>query len=105
MYKPLFNKVLVEIQESVEDKYGKSGDDNLGGKAYREGKLIATGSYFATKDYPVRADEIVPEIEAMLGKTVMWHEGHEAGTVFEEDGKLYALIYWFDIAGVKSSDE
>lgn len=100
MFKPLFNKVLVEINDE-EAKWGSGNDDSIAGVSYREGKLVGTGQYFSTKDYPVNPDEIVPIIESMMGKTIMWHEGHEAGTVFEEDDKKYALIYWFDICGVK----
>lgn len=99
MFKPKFNSVLVEINDE-EAKWGGS-DDSMLGASYREGKVIATGDYFSTKDYPVRPEDIVPLIEAMLGKTIMWSEGHEAGTVFEEDGKKYGLIYWWDIRGVK----
>jgi hypothetical protein len=40
-------------------------------------------------------------IEELKGKYIMWHEGHEAGTVFEHDNKKYALIFWWDIIGVK----
>lgn len=100
MYKPLFNKVLVEVNDQ-DAKWGSGNNDNIGGEVYREGKLIETGQYFATADYPVRPEEVVPLVESLLGKTIMWHEGHEAGTVFEENGKKYALIYWWDVIGVK----
>jgi hypothetical protein len=101
MYKPLFNKVLVEIQESPEDKYGKT-DDNLGGKAYREGKVLDVGPCCSTADYPLTGADLLEALSSIKNdSTVMWHEGHEAGTVFEENGKQYAFVYWWDLCGLK----
>lgn len=101
MYKPKFNHVLVEIVESLEAKYNKnSGNENMGGEVYREGKVIEIGLMMPTRDYPG-----IPSTESfndtVINEQVMWNEGHEAGTVHEHDGKKYALIYWWDIIGVK----
>jgi len=100
MFKPLFNKVLVEIDDK-DAQWGKSSDSNLGGEVYREGKILAVGQYIPTSEYPVINDIVDIFLMESVGKQIMWHEGHEAGTVFEENGKKYALIYWFDIIGVK----
>lgn len=106
MYKPLFNKVLVEIDDQ-DAKWGSGNNENLGGEAYREGKLIESnvtfpfvyGDLLLPDD--LDPEEVINELHSLEGKTVMWNEGHEAGTVFEEDGKKYALVYWWDIIGVK----
>lgn len=104
MFKPKFNKVLVEINDE-EAKWGSGNDDNMLGASYREGVFIKRGCLVSTKDYPIEGNyyksTVIDELHDMVGKTIMWHEGTEAGTVFEEDGKKYGLIYWFDIIGVK----
>lgn len=103
MYKPLFNTVLVEIDDK-QAKWGKGNDDSLGGEVFREGKLLDVGSFVPTGDYPASLQDLIvirEDTGAMIGKTVMWNEGHEAGTVFEDNGKKYALLYWWDIRGVK----
>lgn len=97
-YKPSFNRVLVEIDDK-EAIWGKGTDTNLGGEVYREGKVLQVGECIQTSDYPDYPDE--DDMNALVGKNIMWNEGHEAGTVFEENGKKYALIYWFDITGVQ----
>lgn len=103
MYKPKFNQVLVEIDLS-DAKWGNSNDSMLG-ESYSKGKLIGTSEYFSTADYPVGTSQIVPKLEEMLGKQIMWNEGHEAGKTFEHDGKLYALINWWDIVAVKDEED
>lgn len=105
MFKPKFNKVLVEINDE-EAKWGSGNDDSMLGASYREGKLmdLKNAILFRTRDYPVDPVEIIPMLEKMVGKTIMWHEGTEAGTVFEEDGKKYGLIYWWDVIAEKVSD-
>lgn len=101
MYKPKFNHVLVEINDK-DAKWGSGDDGNIGGVVYREGKVIDAGDVFETSEYPdLDVDDVVEMIAELKGKEVIWNEGHEAGTVFEEDGKKYALIYWWDIIGVK----
>lgn len=104
MYKPLFNTVLVEIKE---DKWARASgnDDNIGGEAFREGVLIEFGMLVNTSDYPLGDGaifELSDALETTIGKTVIWNEGHEAGTVFEEDGKKYALLYWWDLRGFEA---
>lgn len=101
MYKPKFNHVLVEIDDK-DAKWGNRDEDNLGGVAYREGTVIDTGEVFTTQEYPdLDVEEIASLISDLQGKKVMWNEGHEAGTVFEDNDKKYALIYWWDIIGEK----
>lgn len=105
MYKPFLNKVLVQIDDK-DAKWGNSSGDNIGGEVYREGKVLAVGLLVPTADYPISnmtSENKLKEdtVLATVGKYIMWHEGHEAGTVFEESGDKYALIYWWDIAGVK----
>lgn len=106
MYKPLFNTVLVEIDDE-EAKWGNGNDDSMLGKSYRQGKVISKGMMIPTADYLI--DKLNPsDITKWLevwndigGKQIMWNEGTEAGTIHEHDGKQYAFIYWFDIRGIK----
>jgi hypothetical protein len=105
VFKPLFNTVLVEIKE---DKWARASgnDDNIGGEVFREGKVISFGSLAPDSDHPVYlvnglAQQLCDDLDRLAEKTVIWNEGHEAGTVFEEDGKKYALLYWWDLRGVK----
>lgn len=105
IYSPLFNKVLVEIDDK-DARWGKGSDDNIGGEVFREGKVLEVADdIFAFGDTAQLSidSQILLEgkLRAFLGKQVMWHEGHEAGTVFEENGKKYALIYWFDLIGIQ----
>lgn len=104
MYKPLFNQVLVEVTLDIADRYGTGNDDSMLGKDYREGKLLELGIFTMTADYPnsdMGLDDIAERLKGLAGKQVMWNQGHEAGKTFEHDGKLYALVYWFDLVGVK----
>ena len=100
MYKPLFNTVLVEINDK-EAAWGKGNDDNLGGEVFREGKVVEVGLMMPTKDY-AGIPSTASFNDVVMDKAVVWNEGHEAGTVFEEDGKKYALLYWWDLRGVKN---
>lgn len=103
MYKPKFNHVLVEINDK-DAKWGAGDDGNIGGVVYREGSVIEVGDLVITHEYPLPNDGLLLLEEALklfVGKQVMWNEGHEAGTVHEENGKKYALIFWWDIIGVK----
>lgn len=107
MFKPKFNHVLVEIDDK-DGKWGKGNDDSFGGETFREGKLLELGEIFSTADHPLTDDaliDIYERLNELVGKTIMWNEGHEAGKVFEHGDKKYALVYWHDIVGVKSSDE
>lgn len=101
MYKPSFNTILVELQA---DEWGGGNDDSMLGKSYREGVVVSGQKtpFFATKDYPISPEEIIPLINELEGKHIMFNEGVEAGTVHEEDGKLYGFIYWWDVRGVRA---
>lgn len=102
MYKPAFNTVLVEI-DSEADKWGKGNDEAMLGASYREGTVVEVGSYLARKDWPVEHDDLArlgADIAKLKGQRIMWNEGTEAGTTFEENGKMYGFIYWNDIRGV-----
>lgn len=98
MYKPLFNQVLVEIDDS-DAKWGKGNDDSFGGETFREGQLREFGTLLYTKDYP-EVEGVVELLEELIGKRVLWNEGHEAGKVFEHDDKKYALVYWWELVAV-----
>lgn len=99
MYKPLFNTLLVEVSK---DKWGSGIDESMLGTDYREGTVRdVTSILVETKDYPSIDDTLVQTILDLKGKEIMWNQGHEAGTVFEEDGKMYCCVYWWDIRGVK----
>lgn len=103
MYKPLFNTVLVEISDQ-DAKWGGGNNENIGGEVYREGVLLKVGGMVPTNDYPITPegmDAIHELVNRLVGKPIRWNEGHEAGTVFEEDGKKYALLYWWDLRGEK----
>lgn len=94
MFKPMFNQVLVEV-DNKDKEWGGGNNDNLGGEAYREGTLLGIGRFICTSDYP----DYPLNLGEFLDKHVMWNEGHEAGKTFEEDGKLYALVSWWDLVG------
>lgn len=104
MYKPKFNSVLVQIDDE-DAKWGTGNDESMLGKSYSKGKIISIDTeLIATANYPLPKDErreIAELITKLEGKDIMWNEGAEAGTTFEEDGKLYGMIYWHDIRGVK----
>lgn len=101
MFKPMFNHVLVEVDDK-DKAWGGGNNENIGGVAYREGTVISVGSYVPTAEYPLINDLVDIFLLEAPGKHVMWNEGHEAGTVFEEDGKQYGFIYWWDIIGVEA---
>lgn len=102
MQKPKFNHVLVQIDDK-DSAWGKGNDESLGGSVYSEGTLVEVAkTFFNTEHTPVGDvdfDEIKEELGKLKGTKIKWNEGHEAGTVFEHDGKQYALIYWFDVIG------
>lgn len=104
MYKPKFNSVLVEIDDK-DAKWGSANDESMLGKSYTKGNVIEFGECFPTEAYPYLPPEgetsLATDFKDIIGKDVMWNEGHEAGTTFEENGKLYGFIYWWDIRGVK----
>lgn len=101
MYKPSFNTILVELKA---EEWGGGNDDSMLGKSYREGVVIEVGNIMPTQAYPL-ADDItenfIADVLSYRGKHIMFNEGTEAGTVHEEDGKVYGFIYWWDVRGVK----
>jgi hypothetical protein len=99
MYKPQFNSVVVEIDDK-EGEWGSGNDESMLGKSFTKGKVVSAGDLLDTKDHPI-AGMKADDITALFGKQITWNEGAEAGTTFEEDGKLYGFIYWWDIRGVK----
>lgn len=104
MYQPKNNHILVEINDK-EAAWGSSEGDKFS-VAYREGTVIdwnVTTPVIAANMVHEFTDvqEISDYLSTLNGKSVMWNEGHEAGTVFEHEGKKYALIYWWDIIGIK----
>lgn len=104
MYKPKFNSVLVEIDD-VDAKWGGENNENMLGKSYSKGTAISASDLYRHDKMPWATEEeskaLAKEVKALFGKQIMWNEGTEAGTTFEEDGKLYGFIYWWDIRGVK----
>lgn len=97
MYVPKFNSVLVEIDDA-DAKWGGENNENMLGKSYSKGTIVDYGVRLSTKDYPnLPANSDF----ALVGSSIMWNEGTEAGTTFEENGKLYGFIYWWDVRGVK----
>lgn len=103
MYKPLFNQVLIEL-DTDEDKWGTGNDDSMLGRDYNRGKVIDAGPVFATADYPIMPGNIADMVGDLLQKDVMFNKGHEAGKTFEDDGKLYAFVNWWDIVGVNPNE-
>lgn len=105
MYDPLFNSVLVEINDK-DAIWGSGNDESMLGKSYSKGKIVKVAPLTPTDHYPLEtkgAIEIANKLDSLTGKDILWNEGCEAGTTFEEDGKMYGLIYWWDIRGVISA--
>jgi len=105
MYQPKFNSVLVEIDDT-DAAWGGGNDESMMGKSFHKGKVVNIGFLVPTQAYPF--DDLskghlalLGQIEVCLGKDIIWNEGAEAGTTFEEDGKLYGFIYWYDIRACK----
>jgi hypothetical protein len=103
MYEPLFNSVLVQIDDK-DAQWGSGNDDSMLGKSYSKGKVIRIGTLLETKDYPDVMEQLVIAegtiLDKLVGRSIMWNEGVEAGTTFEHEGKMYGFIYWHDIRGV-----
>lgn len=105
MYKPKFNSVLVEIDET-DAKWGSAGEgESISarlGKSYSKGKLVEIGDLMVDDKYDAETlTAAVTLLTEMIGKDIVWNEGHEAGTLFEDGDKLYGFIYWWDIRGVR----
>ena len=100
MYEPLFNTVVVQIDDK-ENEWGHGNDESMLGKAFRAGTIITVGPCVGTHEHPLDDPDFLTEkISKLKGKKIMWNEGVEAGTVFEFDGKQFGMIYWWDIRGV-----
>lgn len=104
MYQPKFNSVLVEIDDA-DALWGGGNDESMLGASFSKGKAVAMGTLVNTNNYPLvdaqELPDLLTDITDCIGKDILWNEGAEAGTVFEEDGKKYGFIYWWDIRGVK----
>lgn len=101
MYTPKFNSVLVEIDDQ-DAKWGTGNDDSMLGKSYSKGKVVSVAPEpLSTPDHPA-GNQLETNLTNLIGKDIMWNEGTEAGTLFEEEGKLYGFIYWWDIRGIKN---
>lgn len=102
MYQPKFNSVLVQIDDA-DAKWGNGNNEEMLGKSYSKGKFISRGFIYPSNQHDL--DKVYPVItnnlDDLIGKDIMWNEGVEAGTTFEDSGKLYGFIYWWDIRGVK----
>lgn len=106
MYEPVFNSVLVQIDDE-DAKYGSGNDESMLGKSYSKGTVIGAGGINAFKDTFLEAGNAIATAERigdLEGKQIIWNEGAEAGTTFEFDGKLFGMIYWWDIRACKVGD-
>ena len=102
LYEPLFNTCLVEIDDK-DAEWGSGNDESMLGKSYSKGKLINYGQPLNTQAYPLAKgdfDSVNSLLPKLKGRSIQWNEGAEAGTTFEFDGKLFGMIYWWDIRGV-----
>lgn len=107
MYEPVFNSVLVQIDDKDAD-WGGGNDDSMLGKSFSKGKIIRVGTVQSYKDTlltDISQKASQSDLDKLAGKSIMWNEGVEAGTTFEFDGKLFGFIYWWDIRGVLIDDE
>lgn len=105
MYSPKFNSVLVEIDDK-DAEWGSENSESMLGKSFSKGTIIATPKALINVEQyrwfrEEEAADMALQVAKLKGKQIMWNEGAEAGTTFEEDGKLYGFIYWYDIRGCK----
>jgi hypothetical protein len=108
MYEPVFNSVLVEIDDK-DAQWGSGNDESMLGKSYSKGKVIGVGDFIPDANHPTKIEVTNEDLKSyirakvlkLVGKSIMWNEGVEAGTTFEFDGKLFGMIYWWDIRGIK----
>src|SRR5436853_540847 len=103
MYEPVFNSVLVQIDDK-DAEWGSGNDESMLGKSFTKGKVVRVGDALITQAYPVLPNDYIEKFKRIVGKDIIWNEGAEAGTTFEFDGKLFGMIYWFDIRGIKVDD-
>lgn len=99
MYEPIWNSVLVEV-DNKEAEWGAGNDESMLGASYSKGRLIQVGDLVGVPDHPIIVPDSANNLAKLKGKRIMWNEGTEAGTLFEFDGKLFGMIYWWDIRGV-----
>lgn len=106
MYEPVFNSILVQINDK-DAQWGSGNDESMLGKSYSKGTVIRVGNFIPSQAYPLPEYKGLPlDLADFKGKQIMWNEGVEAGTVFDSpDGKQFAMIYWWDIRGVKVDDK
>lgn len=100
MYEPVFNSVLVMIDDK-DAEWGSGNDESMLGKSYSKGTVVGVGDLIVSHDHPFVPDDHVKKFDNLKGRKILWNEGTEAGTTFEFDGKLFGMIYWWDVRGVK----
>jgi hypothetical protein len=106
MYEPVFNSVLVQIDDK-DAQWGTGNDESMLGKSYSKGKVIRVAGLISEQTHPLSdsaIDRLKERLEQFKGKQIMWNEGAEAGTTFEFDGKLFGMIYWWDVRGCMVND-
>lgn len=100
MYEPSYNSVLVQIDDK-DAEWGSGNEESMLGKSFKKGVVMAVGDLVEDNKYSQDIlDELIPELNNLKGKSIIWNEGAEAGTTFDKDGKLFGFIYWTDIRGV-----
>lgn len=103
MYEPVFNSVIVQIDDK-DGEWGSGNDDSMLGKSFSKGTFITWGTLIPEATHLLSTEKAILELgkslNALKGKKIMWNEGTEAGTLFEFDGKQFGMIYWWDIRGV-----
>lgn len=101
--KPLNNHLLVEVIRDDEDVIRYTQDETL-----RKGKVLnaSFSNYHLTGmggmricETPQELEQMTLELDYLVGKTVMWSEGAESGTVFQHEGKDYALVSFWQLIG------
>lgn len=103
MYEPIFNSVLVEIDDE-DAQWGSGNDDSMLGKSYSKGKVIEVGGLVSEHAHPLSDIALVSmsnKLKQLKGRNIMWNEGVEAGTLFDFEDKQFGFIYWWDIRGCK----
>lgn len=105
MYEPVFNSVLVIIDDK-DAEWGSGNDESMLGKSFSKGTFVTSGALVPDDKYAAATlIDVSPDLAKLKGKRIMWNEGVEAGTTFEFDGKLFGMIYWWDIRGVLVDDK
>jgi hypothetical protein len=105
MYDPIFNSVLVQIDDK-DAEWGSGNDESMLGKSFQKGTVIRIGGLTPTgqlRAYDTdELDALAKDLDKLKGRKVLWNEGAESGTTFEFDGQQFGFIYWNDIRGVLS---